>query len=261
MTTNKTHGSDAPPSTESHPEPTLAERARTLVHIGQVGSLSTHSRKATGYPFGSIMPYAPDADGRVTFLISSMAMHTQNVLQDPRASLLVTPPKVEGDPLGASRVTLVGDCLAVTEAENEGVRSLYLSRHANARHWVDYGDFSFFRLDPQAVYMVGGFGVMGWVSATDYRAALPDPLADSAESILRHMNEDHADALVLLVSRRGLEAVEASMTSIDRLGFNAKAKTKEGYKGLRIPFPTPVSNAEETRRTLVAMVREARGEA
>ncbi len=259
MTSNKTHGGDAPPATESHPEPSLAERARTLVHIGSIGALSTHSRKAVGYPFGSVMPYAPDSEGRPTFLISSMAMHTQNLLQDPRASLLVTPPKVEGDPLGAARVTLVGECVAVADPETEAVRSIYLTRHENARHWVEYADFRFFRLQPAAVYMVGGFGVMGWVSPSDYRSAQPDPLADSAEAILQHMNEDHADALLLLVSSRGLEAEAAAMVSVDRLGFNAKVKTKDGYRGMRIPFPAPVATPEETRKALVAMVRGARG--
>src|SRR5438034_8892560 len=83
-------------------EPTYAERARTLIHLGRVGSLSTLSRKHPGWPFGSVMPYALDVTGRPIFLISSMAMHTQNLLNDPKASLLVTESEAH-DPLGASR--------------------------------------------------------------------------------------------------------------------------------------------------------------
>ena len=71
------------------PEPSFAERARTLLHLGRVGSLSTLSRKQPGYPFGSLMPFALDGEGRPLLLISTMAMHTQNLRQDPRASLLI----------------------------------------------------------------------------------------------------------------------------------------------------------------------------
>ena len=52
------------------------------------------------------MPYGLDDHGRPIFLISTMAMHTQNLQADPRASLLVTQEDTEGEPLGASRVTL-----------------------------------------------------------------------------------------------------------------------------------------------------------
>ena len=71
------------------PEPSFAERARTLMYVGRLGSLSTLSRKQPGFPFGSVMPYGLDDHGRPILLISTMAMHTQNLQADPRASLLV----------------------------------------------------------------------------------------------------------------------------------------------------------------------------
>jgi putative heme iron utilization protein len=124
-------------------EPTYAERARTLVYLGRIGSLSTLSRKQQGFPFGSVMPYGLDDHGRPIFLVSTMAMHTQNVQADPRASLLVTQPDASGDPLGASRVTLLGKVLPVPEPEVAEARKLYLARYANSKHWVDFEDFSF----------------------------------------------------------------------------------------------------------------------
>src|SRR5258708_26687496 len=90
------------------PEPSFAERARTLVYLARIGSLSTLSRKQPGFPFGSVMPYGLHSAGRPIFLISTMAMHTQNLQADPRASLLVTQDDGGGDPLGTARVTLVG---------------------------------------------------------------------------------------------------------------------------------------------------------
>src|SRR6266571_150736 len=127
------------PTLPDVPEPSLAERARTLASLGRIGSLSTHSRKFPGFPFGSMMPYATDDLGHPVFFISSMAMHTQNLQQDSRASLLITQPDVSGDALGAGRLTLLGTVTEVSAAE---VRGLYLSRHENAKYWQDYTDFA-----------------------------------------------------------------------------------------------------------------------
>ncbi len=137
------------------PEPAFAERARTLMYLGRIGSLSTLSRKQPGFPFGSVMPYGLDDHGRPIFLISTMAMHTQNLQADPRASLLVTQDDTGGDPLGAARVTLVGNVLPIPESEVPEARKLYLQRYANSKYWVDFEDFSFYRMDVVDVYLVG----------------------------------------------------------------------------------------------------------
>src|ERR1700758_1737447 len=122
-TSNKKHAGPGPASDQPPiPEPTFAERARTLVYLGGVGSLSTMSRKQPGFPFGSVMPFGLDDRGRPVFLISTMAMHTQNLQADARASLLVTQEDSEGDPLGASRVTVMGNVLTIPEPEVAGAR-------------------------------------------------------------------------------------------------------------------------------------------
>ena len=240
-------------------EPTFAERARTLVYLGRIGSLSTLSRKQQGFPFGSVMPYGLDNGGHPIFLISTMAMHTQNVRADPRSSLLVTQPDAGGDPLGASRVTLLGNVLPVPEPNVAEARELYLARYANSKYWVEFEDFSFYRMDVVDVYYVGGFGVMGWVSASEYYRGQPDPLADTATDIIQHMNTDHGDALVLLARAfAGIESEEATMTSVDRLGFHVRLKTQEGTRGARIAFLGEVSSPAEARSVLVDMVAQAR---
>jgi putative heme iron utilization protein len=238
------------------PEPSLAERARTLVSLARTGSLSTHSRKFAGFPFGSVMPYAADDLGRPVLFISSMAMHTQNLHQDARASLLIAQPDSSGDPLGAARVTLLGTAVEAPPAE---VRELYLSRHENAKYWQEYTDFAYRRLEVSSVYYIGGFGVMGWVAAEDYAGARPDPLAEAAQEIIGHMNADHADALLLIARRfAGEVASEASMTSVDRLGFHLRLKTGDGVHGRRVAFLREVGSKDEVRAVLVEMVREAR---
>src|SRR5258705_7294838 len=124
-------GPGTPSNQPTIPEPTYAERARTLMHLGRIGSLSTLSRKQQGFPFGSVMPYGLDEHGRPIFLISTMAMHTHNLQADSRASLLVTQPDASGDPLGASRVTLIGNVHIIPEPEVLEARKLYLARYAN----------------------------------------------------------------------------------------------------------------------------------
>lgn len=246
------------PADPDVPEPSLAERARTLVSIARIGSLSTHSRKVEGFPFGSMMPYAADELGRPIFFISTMAMHTQNLHQDARASLLITQPDSAGDPLGAARVTLLGATAEVPAAE---VRDLYLSRYENARYWQEYTDFAYHRLDVSSVYFIGGFGVMGWVPAEEYTSARPDPLAETAQEIIRHMNADHADSLLLIARRfAGEAATEASMTAVDRLGFHLRLKTGDRVHGRRVAFLREAGNKDEARAVLVEMVRQARSD-
>jgi putative heme iron utilization protein len=269
---SRQHGSTATNSNQPPvPEPSFSERARTLVHLGRIGSLSTVSRKQPGFPFGSIMPYGLDESGRPIFLISTMAMHTQNLKADPRASLLVTQLDGDGDPLGASRVTLngdpfgasrvtlIGNVLTVPKSEIAEARELYLARYANSKYWVDFNDFSFYRMEVVDVYYVGGFGVMGWVEASDYDQAKPDALADVAAGIIEHMNTDHKDALILLAGASAdAPPQEAAMTSVDRLGFHVRLKTTEGVRGARVAFLREVTNANDARKVLVEMVQQAR---
>jgi putative heme iron utilization protein len=250
--------SDQPPV----PEPTFAERARTLTYLSHTGSLSTLSRKQPGFPFGSVMPFGLDDRGRPIFLISTMAMHTQNLQTDPRASLLVIQDDSAGDVLGAARVTLIGNVLRLAEPDVAEARKLYLARHANSKYWVDFEDFSFHRMDVVDVYYVGGFGVMGWVSASEYGSSQPDPLADSMIEIIHHMNTDHKDALVLLAREFAhIDSQEATMIAVDRLGFNARLKTHDGMRGIRIAFLREVTDSAETRKVLVEMVQQARSKA
>ena len=249
---NRQHAGPGP-STPDVPEPSLAERARTLTLIGRIGSLSTHSRKFDGFPFGSLLPFAADDLGRPVFLISNMAMHTQNLQQDERASLLITQPGAIGDPLGAARLTLVGRVTVVPASE---VRELYLSTHEGARYWQDFTDFSYHRLEVVGVYFIGGFGVMGWVAAAEYASASPDPLANVAAEIIQHMNSDHSDALRRIAGKNCNEAPdEASMTAIDHLGFHLRLKTGDRVHSRRIAFPREVRDKNAARAVFIEMVR------
>jgi putative heme iron utilization protein len=241
------------------PEPTYPERARTLAYLAHTGTLATLSRRHPGHPFASVMPYALDDAGRPLFLISAMAMHTQNLEADPRASLLVMQPGWDGDPLAAARLTLMGDVRRVPDADTAAARERYLARHERARYWVDFDDFAFWRLAISDLYFVGGFAAMDWVTAADYAAARPDPLADAAPGIIEHMNRDHADALIEYARHfAGESAEEATMVAVDRLGFKLRLRSGQRLSSVRIAFPREVTTAGQSREVLIAMLKEAR---
>jgi putative heme iron utilization protein len=117
------------------------------------------------------MPYGDDGLGRPLLLISGLAVHTRNLEADPRASLLVAEPGPAGDVLAAERVTVLGTARRLAAPEVQDARTLYLARHPEATAWVEFGDFALWRVEVDEVYVVGGFGVMGWVTPEVYAAA------------------------------------------------------------------------------------------
>lgn len=255
-------GSGSGPAVPPAPEPTHAERARTLVAAANRGVLSTVALDPAGYPFGSVATYALDDTGRPIVFVSTMAEHTRNAAADPRASLIVTEPFPEGsDPLAAGRVTLIGDLLEVGEVERPSVRDQYLAANPASAYYIDFGDFSFWRLEVLSIRYVGGYGRMSWVEAPDYAAAEPDPLAgEAAVGIIEHMNADHADSLALMARVLGgrPDSTEAVMTAVDRYGFDIVASGPDGRAALRLGFDAPVATPAAVRPAMIRLVERAR---
>jgi len=249
------------PSRPPAREPTHAERCRTLVDQARAATLCTIAREPVGYPYGSLVTVAIDGQGRPLFLLSQLAEHTGNLLARSEASVLLTEPLGSHDqPLALGRVTLLGRCAKIGASEAPGTREVFLAKQPNASYYVDFEDFAFYRLEPEALRYVGGFGRMSWVTPDDYRAAEPDPLRADAPAILSHMNGDHADAA--LAYARVLagvpEATAATLTAVDRYGFDLALKTPAGPRATRIAFDDPVATSDEVRRAMVALVKRAR---
>ena len=239
------------------PTPTHAERARTLVARLTTGTLCTLAAEPAGYPYGSFVTVAFD-DGTPVFLVSTMAEHTRNLQHDPRASLLVAEGGSE-DPLANGRVTLLGSCTQVA-GDGGRARTAFLATHPNAAYYADFRDFAFWQLRVESIRYIGGYGRMSWVDAADWHAAEPDPLATSAAAIIAHMNDDHADGIVLYCKAfsKATDVATASMTGVDRYGFEMSVATAEGPRPVRLAFAEPVSTPEEVRAALVAMLQDAR---
>ena len=239
--------------------PSDAELARTLTAGQRQATLCTLT--ADGYPYGSVVSYAVDDAGAPLLLISELAEHTLNARGDDRVSMLVAAaaPR-DGDPLGSARLTVLG---RLRRADDQSApRAPYLERHPYAAAYVDFSDFSFWRLAVEKCRFVGGFGHMSWVTAESYRSAAVDPLAGDAAGIISHMNEDHADANLQYVSAlAGLaDANAATMVGIDRYGMTLRAQTPGGPRLARVAFPEPLQNADQARAALIRLLKTARGQ-
>jgi hypothetical protein len=104
---------------------------------------------------------------------------------------------------------------------------------------------------------------MSWVSADDHAAAEPDPLRRHAAGIVEHMNDDHAEALVLYCRAFGGRAAtaEAEMVGVDRYGFTMLARDEgaDDRTAVRIAFGRSVETAGAVRTAMIDLLREARG--
>ncbi len=239
------------------PTPTHAERARTLVARISTGTLCTLADEPEGYPYGSFVTVAFD-EGNPVFLISGLAEHTKNLERDPRASLLVAE-SGSPDPLANGRVTLLGPCTRV-EGVGGSARTTFLAAHPNATYYANFRDFGFWTLHVESIRYIGGYGRMSWVDKADWHSTEPDPLGSSAAGMMAHMNADHADAMVLYCRAfsKATDVTTASMTGIDRYGFEMSATTAEGPRPIRLAFARAVSTPKDARAALVAMVKDAR---
>ncbi len=262
-------GEAAEPRTSPDPvvigrEPSDAERARTLVTGRVQGTLGTVAREPEGTPFVSVAPFGLDDRGAPILCISEMAEHTMNLRHDPRCSLLVNEiVEVGADPLAAGRVTLLGTASVVPDDEFEEAKAAHLAGNPHASYYVDFGDFHLWRLQVESIRFVGGYGRMSWVSAEDWATASPDPVTGLAGGAIEHLNDDHADALLLIARVTGgrTDATAASALGLDRYGIDLLATGPRGAGRVRVPWAEPVTSPEQIRAASVALVRAAQAAA
>jgi heme iron utilization protein len=231
--------------------PTAA--ARRLIRQAQTAHLGTLMAD-TGHPYVSLVNVATNPAGTPILLLSSLAWHTKNINRDGRASALfiAAPAAGQVDALQGSRVTVLGRMAQAMASD----RRRYLAQHPQAADYCDFNDFAFWRLEPEQVHAVAGFGRIATYSADEiFGAAGADAIAAVEEEALDHMNRDHRDAVQLYATKvGGMAAGDWKMSAIDCDGFTLV----EGSRSARIAFDRPVQNATELRETLAEMARRAR---
>jgi putative heme iron utilization protein len=239
------------PTTDFDP----ARLARSLLRRSRQGALAT-LMAGTGDPYCSLVNLASHPDGSPILLISRLALHTRNILADSRVSLMLDE-RAEGDPLEGARIMLGGKAEEVAEAERDLVRRRYLGAHPSAEAFVEFKDFSFFRIRPSGAHLVAGFGRIVDLQPAQFLTDLgsAEALLEAEPGAVAHMNEDHRDAMNLYATRLlGAESADWLCTGCDPDGIDMQA----GRNTLRLGFPERVTNGTELRKMLVRLAGEAR---
>jgi putative heme iron utilization protein len=232
-----------------------AKLARSLLRRRREGALAT-LMAGSGDPYCSLVNVASDFDGAPILLISQLAVHTKNILADPRVSLMLDE-RAEGDPLEGARIMLLGRAEQVGASALKTVRRRYLNAHPSAETFVDFKDFSFFRIKAGGMHLVAGFGRIVDLRPEQFLTDISDAdaLTDAEQGAIEHMNADHREAMNFYATRLiGAEPADWRCTGCDPDGIDLKA----GVKTVRLDFPQRVTTAGELREALVKLAKKAR---
>lgn len=226
--------------------------AKKLLREGRSGALAT-LMPGSGDPYCSLVNIATAADGAPLLLISKLAVHTKNILADPRVSLMIDERK-PGDPLEGARVMLMGEA-AITD--DPQVRARYLARQPEAEMFVGFADFSFYRIELKRAHLVAGFGRIVDLKPADILTPVDDAaeLIGAEPDILAHMNADHAETCRLYATKLlGAPDGEWRCAGCDPEGLELQC----GRMALRLPFPQRVRSPGVLRQVLKQMAEQAR---
>lgn len=232
------------------PRSFTGDEARRLLRRARTGTLASLNRDGGG-PYASLVNVATDAAGAPLLLLSALAWHTKNLEADPRASVMVAELPEAGDALTGPRITVMGRFAKVEEA---GLRRRYLARHPAAEMYAGFADFALWRMEPERIHAVAGFGRIETLEASEVFPPT-DEIAGVEESAIAHMNEDHADAVKLYATKLlGGRDGEWKVAAIDSDG----ADLVLGEETLRLEFNRPVVSAEELRKSVATLAAKAR---
>jgi len=226
--------------------------AKKLLREGRSGALAT-LMPGFGDPYCSLVNVATAASGTPLLLLSTLALHTKNMLADNRVSLMLDERK-EGDPLEGARVMLMGTAAATGEA---AARTAYLRRHPEAEMFAGFGDFAFYRMEIKRAHLVAGFGRIVDLTAQDILTDMSDatPLLDAEGEAIAHMNGDHAAACRLYATKLlGAPDGDWRCVGIDPDGI----ELQNGRMALRLPFPQRVTAPGPLRAVLKQLAERAR---
>ena len=228
--------------------------ARSLLRRSRQGALAT-LMTGSGDPYCSLVNVATHPDGSPILLISRLAVHTRNILDDSRVSLMLDE-RAEGDPLEGSRIMLMG---RAEEAASDGdiLRRRYLNAHPSAESFVEFQDVSFYLIRSSAIHLVAGFGRIVDLKPEQFLTDISDAgaLLQSEQEAIEHINSDHRDTNSLYATKLlGAEAADWRCAGCDPDGLDLQA----GGKTLRLDFPQRVTGPGELRKMLVQLADQAR---
>ncbi|XP_074559407.1 non-canonical heme oxygenase HOZ, chloroplastic-like isoform X2 [Curcuma longa] len=246
-------------ATSAHDLPSPALAVRNLMEQARFAHLCTvmsrmHHRRA-GYPFGSLVDFAPDSMGHPIFSLSPLAIHTRNLLADPRSTLVVQIPGWSG--LSNARVTIFGDVTPLPSNQQEWARKQYMAKH---QQWASHqwGNFYYYRMQNISdIYFIGGFGTVAWIDVKEYEATQPDKIAaDGGEQSLKELNVIFSKPLKELLSTE-TEIDDAALISIDSKGTDIRVRQGAQFNIQRLSFEVEhsVETLDEAKKALQKIIK------
>ncbi len=221
---------------------------------GQVALATTLARDDGNWPYASLVLVALDHDASPLLLLSDLAEHTRNTLADPRVALLFDGTAGWRDPLAGPRASVLG---RVEPASSPRLLERFTTRHPGARAYAGFADFKLYRVAVDRAHLVAGFGQIHWIEAKDLLFPVADraELAEAEPGILRHMNDDHGDAVQIIAEQiLGLAGTGWVLAGVDPEGCDLR---RDGAL-VRAPFDRTVRDAESARAELVRLTKRAR---
>ena len=229
--------------------------AKSLLRRSRQGALAT-LMAGSGDPYCSLVNLASHPDGSPILLISRLAQHTRNLLADSRVSLMLDE-RAAGDPLEGARIMLAGRAVEAAPEQAEILRRRYLNAHPSAEAFVEFKDFSFFRIVLSGAHLVAGFGRIIDLKPAQLLTDIGDAeaLLQAEQGAVEHMNEDHREAMNLYATKLlGAGSADWACTGCDPDGIDLQA----GTTVLRLEFPERVTGPGSLRKMLVRLADEAR---
>lgn len=218
------------------------ETSRRLIRQARTAALATIARR-TGHPFGSMVSVACEPDGTPILLMSTLAAHSRNLAEDPRASLLYEDRTI-GDPQQGGRVTVVGRVEKIEAPEDAARR--YLARLPEAALYAGFGDFAYFRLVVEDAHLVAGFGRAMRVRREDLLLDLAgrEALTGAEEAIVATFSTD-LDRVRRLAAGLGAPAGDWRVIGFDPEGLDLATAEAENRHFRRLALAETVSSRGE----------------
>ncbi|MEA3382871.1 MAG: DUF2470 domain-containing protein [Pseudomonadota bacterium] len=228
----------------------IAFQAKQLSRTHHSGVLGTHSTSMPGYPFGSVVPYLLTPAGDAIIYISDIALHTRNIKANDKVSLTIFDAG-EDDSQANGRVTIIG---SAELAKQNDVKAQYFRLFPQAKKYEQTHDFKFYVIRTERVRFIGGFGKIHWVDKVYWSVEAQD-WHGAPESMINHMNEDHQDAMQLILQhKKGVNVEEPIMHSVFPEGMHCGTEKQTWF----VPFEALCVSSTDVRKALVKLTNDAR---
>lgn len=226
-------------------KPSPAQVSRTIMELSSVATLSFLT--PDGFPLAIGVRFAVEPEQGTPILCFNPSFFPN----DPKSSLHV---QLEQCGLRTPQCTIQG-CLDKPQDASmlKKLQSIWKKRFNE-----DVDEDLIHIIAVERVLQTEDFMEEGvWFTSLDYKMAVPDPLRDSAESIVHEINTNNMEDIHRFCNiyvDLNFQVSEANMIWVDRLGFDVRITSpqKDVFE-VRIPFPREVTDEKGAKSSFNCM--------